>query len=175
MSSNTEKVNVNTDSEYQENLNFLRQVDFFSGIPLEATKVFAYLCTRESYHSGEYLFQQNDECEQAHYIISGNARLLIEVNNNEQEVKEYGEGEFVGRLALLGNMRRLFSLKAITDVNCLILTREKFSKALAQFPEVMPKMTKVIVNNVYNWEKQFMARRKEECSDCFKEIGVSLV
>jgi CRP-like cAMP-binding protein len=170
-----EKDSDGTDSEYQENLNYLRQVDFFSGLPLEATKVFAYLCTRESYHTGEYLFQQNDESEQAYYIISGSAGLFLEANNNEQKVKEYSEGDFVGRLALLGNMRRLFSLKAQTDVSCLILTREKFSKALAQFPDVMPKMTKVIVDNVYNWEKRFMARRKEECSDCFKEIGVSLV
>jgi CRP-like cAMP-binding protein len=170
-----EKDSQSTDSEYQENLQFLRQVDFFSGLPLEATKVFAYLCTREHYHSGEYLFQQNDQGEQAYYIISGNALLLLTVNDGEQEVKEYGEGEFVGRLALLGNMRRLFSLKARSDVACLTITREKFSKALAQFPDVMPKMTKVIVDNIYNWEKRFMARRKEECSDCFKEIGVSLV
>jgi CRP-like cAMP-binding protein len=170
-----EKDSGSTDSEYQENLNFLRQVDFFSGLPLEATKVFAYLCTREFYHSGDYLFQQNDESEQAHYIISGRACLLLAGNNNDLGVKEYGEGDFIGRLVLLGNMRRLFSLKAQTDVTCLILKREKFSKALAQFPDVMPKMTKVVVDNVYNWEKQFVARRKEECSDCFKEIGVSLV
>lgn len=175
MNSNMEKDNERGGSEYQENLQFLRQVDFFSGLPLEAIKVFAYLCTRESYNTGEYLFQQNDESEQAHYIISGSARLLLTVNDKEQLVKEYREGEFVGRLALLGNMRRLFSLKAQTDVLCLIITREKFSKALAQFPDIMPKMTRVIVENIYNWEKQFMANRKEECSDCFSEIGVSLV
>jgi CRP-like cAMP-binding protein len=170
-----EKDSESTDSEYQENLQFLRQVDFFSGLPIEATKVFAYLCTREFFKAGEYIFQKDDEDQQAYYVISGRARLLLTTNGDEQEVRDYGDGDFIGRLALLGSRRHLFSLKARTDVACLTITGEKFSKALAQFPDVMPKMIKVIVDNIYNWEKRFLARRKAECIDCFKEIGVSLV
>lgn len=175
MNSNMEKDDESAAGEYQENLKFLRQVDFFSGLPLEATKVFAYLCTREFYKTGDYIFQKDDEDQQAYYIISGEADLLHAANGDEQAVREYGDGDFIGRLALLGNMRHLFSLKARTDVACLTITGEKFSKALAQFPDVMPKMIKVIVDNIYNWEKRFMARREAECSDCFKDIGVSLV
>jgi len=175
MNSNMEKDSESAAGEYQENLKFLRQVDFFSGLPLEATKVFAYLCTREFYKTGDYIFQKDDEDQQAYYIISGSAALLLSANGDEQEVRDYGDGDFLGRLALLGSRRHLFSLKARTDVACLTITGEKFSKALAQFPDVMPKMIKVIVDNIYNWEKRFVARRKAECSDCFKEIGVSLV
>ena len=76
MNSNTEKNEDGATSEYQENLNILRQIDFFSGLPLEATKVFAYLCIREKFKSGDFLFQQDEEDEQAYYIISGSARLL---------------------------------------------------------------------------------------------------
>jgi CRP-like cAMP-binding protein len=170
-----EKDNDSDAGEYQENLKFLRQVDFFSGLPLEAIKVFAYLCTREFYKTGDYIFQKDDEGQQAYYIISGSASLLHTANDDEQAVRDYGDGDFIGRLALLGSMRHLFSLKARTDVACLTITSEKFSKALAQFPDVMPKMIRVIVENIYNWEKRFVARRKPECSDCFKEIGVSLV
>ena len=175
MNSNMEKDSEGTDSEYQENLHFLRQVDFFSGLPLEATKVFAYLCTREFYKNGEDIFQKDDEDEQAYYIISGSASLLITTDGDAQDIREFADGEFIGRLDLLGSKRHLFSLKARTEVVCLTITGEKFSKALAQFPEVMPKMIKVIIDNIYKWEKRFMARRKAECSDCFKEIGVSLV
>ena len=175
MNSNMEKDSDRTDSEYQENLRFLRQVDFFSGLPIEATKVFAYLCTREFYKTGEYLIQKGDENEQAYYIISGSAVLLLKNNGDEPEIREYGDGEFIGRLALLGSFRHIFSLRARTDVACLTITGEKFSKAMAQFPDVMPKMVKVIVDNIHNWEKRFVAHRKAECIDCFREIGVSLV
>ena len=50
--------NSNPASELEQNLEFLRQTYFFSGIPLEALKVFAYLCTREKFKSGEYIFRQ---------------------------------------------------------------------------------------------------------------------
>jgi CRP-like cAMP-binding protein len=175
MNSNTEKNEAGATSEYQENLNILRQIDFFSGLPLEATKVIAYLCIREKFKAGDFLFQHDDEDEQAYYIISGRARLLHVDGGQERVIRDCEEGEFIGRLALMSATRRLFSLRARTDVICLTITREKFTKALEQFPDLMPKLIRVIVDNIYSWEKRFLAHRTEDCSDCFKEIGVSLV
>ena len=175
MNSNMEKDKEGAACEYQENLNYLRQVDFFSGLPLEAIKVFAYLCTREFYKAGDYMFQKDEEGDQAFYLISGSASLLTEIHGGKQEIRAYGEGDFIGRLVLMGAVRHLFSLRAKTDVVCVTITGEKFSKALAQFPTVIPKMVKVIVENIYNWEKRFLSHRKPECIDCFKEMGVSLV
>ena len=42
--------------EFQENLEILRQIDFFAGLPIETLKIFAYLCSREKYQAGDYLF-----------------------------------------------------------------------------------------------------------------------
>lgn len=175
MNSNTEKNKNGTACEYQENLNILRQIDFFSGLPLEATKVFAYLCSRETFKAGDFLFQQGEEDGRSFYIISGSAQLVHEANGNEQVLRQYGEGEFVGRMALMSNLRRLFSLKAQSEMTCLTISHEKFSKALGQFPDVMPKMVRVIVENIYNWEKRFVSDRLAEGNDCLKEVGVSLV
>ena len=175
MNSNTEKNEDGATSEYQENLNILRQIDFFSGLPLEATKVFAYLCIREKFKSGDFLFQQDEEDEQAYYIISGSAQLVHVNAGQEMVIRDCEEGEFLGRLALMSTMSRLFSLRARTDMICLTITREKFTKALEQFPDLMPKLIRVIVDNIYSWEKRFVAHRTVDCSACFKEIGVSLV
>lgn len=175
MNSNTEKNEDGATSEYQENLNILRQIDFFSGLPLEATKVFAYLCIREKFKSGDFLFQQDEEDEQAYYIISGSGRLLHVIDGQELIIRDCEEGEFLGRLALMSTMSRLFSLRARTDMICLIITREKFTKALEQFPDLMPKLIRVIVENIYSWERRFVVHRTVDCSDCFKEMGVSLV
>jgi CRP-like cAMP-binding protein len=175
MNSNTERNEDGAASEYQENLKILRQIDFFSGLPLEATKVFAYLCIREKFKSGDFLFRQGEEDEQAYYIISGSARLLHVDDGQEHVIRDCEEGEFLGRLALMSNMSRLFSLRARTDMICLTITREKFTKALEQFPDLMPKLIRVIVENICNWERRFVDHRTVQCSDCFKEIGVSLV
>ena len=175
MNSNTESNKDQGACEYQENVDMLRQIDFFSCLPLEATKVFAYLCTRETFKAGDYLFQQGDEDDRAFYLISGDAQLEHKSEKTEGAVRTYTPGEFVGRLTLVGKMRRLFSLKAQTDVTCLVLDREKFSKALEQFPDVMPKIIRVLVDNIYNWDKRFLAGHTADCRDCLQQIGVSLV
>ena len=133
------KNNSNPASELEQNLEFLRQTYFFSGIPLEALKVFAYLCTREKFKAGEYLFRQGEDDGQAFYIIEGKAVLEYERNGDTTMIRDCDPGEFLGGLTLVGDMRRLFSLKASTDTTCLILNREKFTKAVT---EIMNKKIK---------------------------------
>lgn len=175
MNSNSGKNETGASSEYQENLDILRQIDFFSGLPLEATKVFAYLCSREAFKPGDVIFQQGDEDDRAFFIISGQARLWQQTDNAETDVREYRVGDFLGRMTLLGQIRRLFSLTATTQTVCLVITREKFTKALEKFPDLAPKFIEVIVKNIYRWEKHFLKIRSGDCSECLKIAGVSLV
>jgi len=169
------KTEAHQSSELQENLGFLRQIYFFSGLPLESLKLFAYMCTRETFKQGEYLFRQGDDDGQAFFIVSGKARLVRTDEGGEQMIRDYDTGEFLGGMVLLGSMHRLFSLKALTDVTCLILTREKFSTTVQPFPDLMPRIIKSVVERVSAWEGGFLASLGEGCEVCGQKIGVSLV
>jgi CRP-like cAMP-binding protein len=175
MNSNSEKNKTGASSEYQENLDMLRQIDFFSGLPLEATKVFAYLCKREPFKPGDIIFQQGDDDGRAFFIVSGQARLTQQNDNAETTIREYGAGDFIGRMTLLGQIRRLFTLTATTEGVCLVITREKFTKALEKFPNLAPKFIEVVIKNIYRWEKRFLSIRSGDCRECLKMSGVSLV
>ncbi len=167
--------NSNPASELEQNLEFLRQTYFFSGIPLEALKVFAYLCTREKFKCDEYLFRQGEDDGQAFYIIEGKAVLEYKQSEETISVRDCKSGEFMGGLTLVGEMPRLFSLKAAEDTVCLILNREKFSKAMEQFSDLMPKIFKALVSGIDNWETRFLADRTDKCGDCMDRLGVSLL
>ena len=56
MTSSSEKNDSYQSSEFQENLEILREIFFFSSIPLEKLKVFAYICKRETFKPDEYIF-----------------------------------------------------------------------------------------------------------------------
>ena len=170
-----EKNSTGSVSEFQENLDVLRQIYFFSGLPLETLKVFAYLCTRGKFKSGEYLFRQGEDDGQAFYIIEGTAVLERAENGNASAVRTCAAGEFIGGLTLLGKQRRLFSLRADADTSCLILNREKFTKTIEQFPDLMPKIFKAVVSGIGDWEERFLAGRAEKCGDCMAYLGVSLI
>ncbi|NOQ18635.1 MAG: cyclic nucleotide-binding domain-containing protein [Desulfobacterales bacterium] len=171
----SEKNRSGPPSELQENLEILRETYFFSGLPLETLKVFAYLCTRVKFKQGEYIFRQNEDDGRAFYIISGKARLERADNSTTKEIRDCRTGEFLGGLTLLGEVRRLFSLKAVQDTVCLILNRDKFSKALEQFPDIMPRIFKAVAKNIDAWEERFLADRADSCGECIVNLGVSLI
>ena len=173
--SSLETDKLTTASELDQNLELLRQTYLFSVVPLEALKVFAYLCGRERFKEGEYLFRQGEDDGQAFYIISGLAVLERKEGDLIREIRQCGEGEFMGGLSLMGSMQRLFSLKAVTEMNCLILAREKFARSLSQFQDLMPGLIKALVGGIDEWEKGFLSRCTDQRDECLQHLGVSLL
>ena len=66
-------------------------------------------------------------------------------------------------------------MQAVTDTTCLVMNREKFTKAIEQFPDLMPKILQALVNRVVRWEKRFLAAHAGGCEECLKRAGVSLL
>jgi CRP-like cAMP-binding protein len=162
-------------SEFQQNLTLLRQIYFFSGLPLETLKVFAYLCTRENFKAREFIFRQQEDDGQAFYILEGQAQLERTVEGQTTTVRSCEIGEFIGGLTLLGDRRRLFSLKAVTETTCLVLNREKFNKTMEQFPNLMIKICKAVAQRIDTWEQRFLADRVDQCGECLPMLGVTLI
>ena len=173
--SSLEKNNLTPSSEFQENLEILRQTYFFSGLPLETLKIFAYLCTREKFRKGEYIFRQNDDDGQAVYIIDGQAGLERQDNGKTVDIRPCGSGEFLGGLTLLGETRRLFSLRSTMDTTCLVLDRVKFLKAMEQFPNLFVKICSAVAKSIDTWEDRFLANRGDQCGECLNGLGVTLI
>ena len=68
-------------SEFVANLNAFRQIDFFSGVSIEVMKLFSFLCQRQAYKAGDYIFRQDDDDGCSYYVLSGKAKLVLEKNN----------------------------------------------------------------------------------------------
>ena len=175
MNSSMEKDEIYSASEFEENLSILREIYFFSKLTLEMLKVLAYLCTRENYKAGDYLFRQHDDDGQAFYIISGVASLLRGDGGQGVVIREFAANAFFGGLSLLGNSQRLFSLQARTDMTCLILTRQKFDKTMEQFPDIVPRILRALVNRISSWEKICLTDIDQGCDTCRQKVGISLL
>ena len=175
MNSFTEKNEPGPACEFKENLSILREINFFSELPIDVLKVLAYLCKRETFRAEDYLFRQKDDDGQAFYILCGQARLEYQDEKKALTIRDIAEGTFLGSLALLGKAPRLFSLRALTDTTCLIISREIVSKVLEQFPNVLPRMLKALVANVNGWEEKFLLDSDGSCEKCLLKIGVSMI
>lgn len=175
MDSSTEKNSAGAICEFTQNLEILRQIEFFAGLPMETLKVFAYLLEREAFNAGDYLYHQDDEEGRAFYILKGGLCLVRHIDGQEQMVRHLDEGEFIGGLSLLSPMRHLYSLKAERDTVCLVLTREKFSRAIAQFPELVPRIFKSVADSIRNWDRQRLFEITEKGLILEDMVGISAI
>jgi hypothetical protein len=55
------------------------------------------------------------------------------------------------------------------------MTREKFIKAIEQFPELMPRVLETVVDRIRSWEERLLIDQDGLCDSCRKKVGVSLV
>lgn len=149
--------------ELEANLEVLRGVLVFSGIPIERLKLYAYLSKRACYHPGEFLFRQGDSDDHGYIIISGRAQVIRELKDHSVLLHEFSDGDFLGGLALLSDIRRLFSVKAVTCLECLTLDRESFRKLLVQFPEVAVKVLDVMIQRMVQMEEKLLQAESHEC------------
>lgn len=159
--------------ECQSNLHILMQVPFLSGLPLEAIKLLAYLCRRQTFRAGQTIFRQDEPDPNAYVILSGRAQFLLE---NPQEIRliEIGEMDFVGGLSLFCEMNRIYTLRAVTEVVCLTLSREKFQKTLEQYPQIGPRVCEIVARSVIRWGAQFAREHLARCPECRSRMGIPL-
>ncbi len=162
-------------SEYQSNLEMLVQIPIFTGLPLESLKVLAYLCTRETFKAGEVIFHQHEVDPHAYFFIRGTVQLVLENEQGEEDLRLFGENDFIGGLTMFYDMKRLFTLKARSDVTCLMLSKEKFHKTLERFPEIAFRVFEGIAKSIYQWEYRVVNEHVRSCAPCRHALGFSMV
>jgi CRP/FNR family cyclic AMP-dependent transcriptional regulator len=177
MSSANHKSADGASSEYQENLDIIRQVDFFSALPLEAQKMLAYLSVRDRFDAGDLLFRQGDDDGLAFYLIKGNCRLVREAGATgaESVIRQFGAGKFIGGLSLMASLRRVYSLKAVDTVTSLTLQRDKFGRVMIQFPDLWPKIIQALADRIRGWEEHIWTVDLSDKKACRDQVGVCLI
>jgi len=151
------------------------RIPLFSVIPIEALKVLACLGQPENFAAGEVIFQQGEIDDHAYCILEGEAELLLRTEEGEQKIRGFGQGDFIGGFSLLSNMERLFSLRAQTDLCCLVFSADGFHKTLRQFPEAAVEILKEIASQVFRREYGLLHGDGKLCAKCTRVVGASLL
>ena len=162
--------------EFDENLELLRGLGVFSGLPLEAVRAYTFLCDRVRYQPGELLFNQDDTDDRAYLVVSGSFELFrTDGDTGKQQVlATYTEGDFIGAMALLTDIKRIFSLRAADAAVCLLLPRKKILTDLVSNPEVASSFINAIANRLVKWEERIL--QQEGCDEHTPPtVGISLI
>lgn len=149
--------------ELDLNITILQNVSVFAPVPPERLKLYAYLSRRACYRAGDFLFRQGEIDNHGYILISGRVQVIRELFDHSVLLGEIEEGEFFGGLSLLSTVQRLFSVRAVTNVECLTLDRNSFRKLLVQFPEVGVNVLDMMIRRVVAMEERLLQSRDYLC------------
>lgn len=132
----------------KDEVEMLRRITLFSGLPPAKLKLLAFTSDRVMYGAGDALFYQGDIGDAAYVILSGKAEVLINTAGGPFKIAEFEQNSIVGEIAILCNTPRTATVRTITPLEALRIRKEDFLKLLADFPEMAVEIMRVLADRL---------------------------
>jgi CRP-like cAMP-binding protein len=131
-----------------DEVKMLKQVPLFAGVSPAKLKLLAFTSERVLYRAEEVLFSQGDPGDAAFVILSGRADVLVDGPKGPIRVAELEENAIVGEIAILCDVARTATVKAVTQVEALRISKDNFFKLLTDFPEMTIEVVRVLADRL---------------------------
>jgi CRP-like cAMP-binding protein len=144
-----------------DEVKMLRQVPLFARVSPAKLKLLAFTSERVCYREGEVLFHQGETGDAAYVILSGRADILADSPEGQIKVAEVEENSIVGEIAILCDVTRTATVKAVTQVETLRISKENFIKLLTDFPEMTIEVVRVLADRLSHTTSELTAARSK--------------
>jgi CRP-like cAMP-binding protein len=128
----------------QDEVSVLRRIPLFAHINAQKLKLLAFTSERIVFEAGQTLFLQGDEGDAAYVIIDGRADVLVNASQGPVSVAQMERNAIVGEVAILCDVPRTATIKAITRLDTLRITKAQFLQLLTEFPELSIEIMKIL-------------------------------
>jgi len=137
----------------------LRRVPLFAGVSAPRLKLIAFSSERVTYRPGDILCLQGEPGDAAFVILAGRAEVLVDGPKGQNRVAELTENAVVGEIAILCDVARTATVKAMTQVEALRIPKENFLKLLYDFPEMAIEVVRVLADRLTRTTQELAAAK----------------
>jgi CRP-like cAMP-binding protein len=135
-------VSINDDVE------LLRRIPMFAKVEPAKLKLLAFTSERVTYGEGQELFHQGDNSDAAYIIIAGTADVVVDSPKGPLTVAQLGTNEFVGDIGILCDVPRTATVRAVTQLTTLKITKELFFQMVTDFPAMGVEVMRVLAHRL---------------------------
>lgn len=128
----------------QDEVSVLRRIPLFAHIESKKLKLLAFTSERIVFDVGQTLFEQGDEGDAAYVIIDGQADVLVSTPKGPVSVAQMERNAIVGEVAILCDVPRTATIKALTRLDTLRIGKEQFLALLTEYPELAIEIMKIL-------------------------------
>jgi len=145
----------------QEEVAVLRRIPLFARIEPAKLKLLAFTSDRVTYEQDQVLFNQGDEGDAAFVIIDGQADILVDTPQGSLSVAKVQKNDFVGEIAILCEVPRTATVKALSRLDTLRIEKEQFFKLMSEFPELSVEVMRVLAQRLADTTEELADARKQ--------------
>ncbi len=131
-----------------QKVELLSKVPLLAGLSRKDLVQVAQISDEVDLPAGRVLMKQGSYGSEFFVIISGNVR----VERDGQVLRELGPGDFLGELALLGNIARTATATCVDDGRFLVLGHREFNSLLTQYPNIQSTVLHAVAQRMARLE-----------------------
>ena len=122
-------------------IEILKQIPFFAELAAEDLEAIGQRIQMQYFGAGQTIFEQGDYGEEMYIIKRGQIQVLRDFSI----IAELDSHAFFGEMALVSDEPRNATVKALTDVEALVLKKEDFRQLLETKPTIASAVSYEVV------------------------------
>ena len=144
-------------------MNLNEEVEILKGVPIFAKmepaklKLLAFTGERMTFTEGQELFHQGDPGDAMYVILAGVADVLIDSPTGQIAVAQLRKNNFVGDMAILGDVPRNATIKAREPLTTLRISKDMFYRLVTEFPQMAIEMMRELAHRLEDTNKKLLA------------------
>lgn len=131
-----------------DEVEIMRNIPIFAKIDRAKLKLLAFTSDRVRFQSGDYIVREGEIGTCAFIIMGGEAEVLVSTPQGALRVAGVGRNDLVGEIALLCDVPRTASVRAVTQLDTLCITKDLFFSLLKEFPDIAIEVMRVLAQRL---------------------------
>jgi CRP/FNR family cyclic AMP-dependent transcriptional regulator len=132
----------------REEVDLLQRIPLFANVEASKLKLLAFTSERIAFEAGHVLFNQGDAGDAAYIIIEGEAEVLVNGPTGPIQVAVLGRNDIVGEIAILCDVPRTATIKALKRLVCLRISKDLFLRLINEFPQIAIAIVRELAHRI---------------------------
>jgi CRP-like cAMP-binding protein len=143
----------------EQEVELIRQFPIFSKIQPAMQKLLCFSAERLTFDSGQVIFNAGDAGDSAYIVIDGKVEISVPTPSGPIVINTMGRNELLGEIAIVGEVPRTATAKALTKLETLKISKELFMKIIRENPDAAIELVKILASRLASTTTQLTRTR----------------
>jgi len=143
----------------EQEVELIRQFPIFSKIQPAMQKLLCFSADRLTFAAGQVIFNAGDVGDSAYVIIDGTVEISVPTPSGPIVINEMSKNDLLGEIAIVGEVPRTATAKALTKLETLKISKELFMKIIRENPDAAAELIRILAARLASTTSQLSRTR----------------